>query len=224
MSTDHHHTQQHRQPDPAADRFSAGFWDAHYATKPRLWSGRPNRWLVTEAADLAPGRALDAGCGEGADAIWLAERGWQVTGTDVSQVALERARAAAEQAGVADRITFAVGDLRDDIPAEQAYDLVSVQYLHLPSAIRRPAYARLAAAVAPGGTVLLVGHHPRDLDGPMPRPQDRDLFADEQELAAALDERDWEVVVAQARPHPATHPDGHEVTVYDTVVTAHRRG
>lgn len=224
VSTHHQHTHHHPRPDPAADQFSAGFWDTHYATKTRLWSGRPNRWLVTEAADLTPGRALDAGCGEGADAIWLAERGWQVTGTDVSQVAVERARAAAEQAGVADRITFAVGDLRDDTPAEQAYDLVSAQYLHLPSAIRRPAYARLAAAVAPGGTVLLVGHHPRDLDGPMPRPQDPELFADEQELAAAFDERDWEVVVAQARPHPATHPDGHEVTVYDTVVTARRRG
>ena len=217
----------HGRPDPAADQFSAGFWDAHYATKHRLWSGDPNRWLVAEAAGLAPGRALDAGCGEGADALWLAERGWRVTGTDVSGVALERARAAAERAGAADRITFGPGDLRTDIPPAGAYDLVSAQYLHLPSAVRRPAYAALAAAVAPGGTLLLVGHHPRDLDGPMPRPQDRDLFADEEELTAALDgqnrETGWDVVAVEARPHPATHPDGHEVTVYDAVLVARRR-
>lgn len=230
-----HPQHHHGRPDPAADQFSAGFWDAHYATKHRLWSGNPNRWLVAEAAGLTPGRALDAGCGEGADALWLAERGWQVTGIDVSGVALERARAAAERAGTADRITFGLGDLRTAAPPVRAYDLVSAQYLHLPSAVRRPAYAALADAVAPGGTLLLVGHHPRDLDGPMPRPQDRDLFADEQELAAALDGRDreagadvgrdagWEVLVAEARPHPATHPDGHEVTVYDAVLAARRR-
>ena len=217
---EHHHG----RPDPAADQFSAGFWDAHYATKPQLWSGNPNRWLVTEASGLAPGRALDAGCGEGGDAIWLAGRGWQVTATDVSGVALERARDAAERGGASGRIAFEAGDLRTDVPPERAYDLVSAQYLHLPSAIRRPAYARLAAAVAPGGTLLLVGHHPRDLDGSMPRPQDPDLFADEKELAAALDGPDWEIEVAEARPHAATHPDGYEVTVHDAVVRARRRG
>ncbi|MBC3192047.1 class I SAM-dependent methyltransferase [Pseudonocardia sp. C8] len=223
MSTAPDHTHDHGTADPGADQFSAGFWDAHYATKPQLWSGNPNRWLVAEVSGLPPGRALDAGCGEGGDAIWLAGRGWQVTATDVSAVALDRAQAAATHAGVADRIAFAPGDLRTDAPAERAYDLVSAQYLHLPSAIRRPAYALLAGAVAPGGTLLLVGHHPRDLHGSMPRPRDPDLFADETELAADLDDRDWEVLVAQARPHPATHPDGGEVTVYDAVVRARRR-
>lgn len=209
---------------PDLDQWSAEFWDRHYGTRPQLWSGRPNRWLLTETADLPPGRALEAGCGEGADAIWLAGRGWTVTATDVSGVALDRARAAAEAAGAADRITFAAADLRTDVPDERAYDLVGAQFLHLPSALRRTAYARLADAVAPGGTLLIAAHHPADLDGEMPRPQDRDLFASEDELADGLDPADWEILVAEARPHPATHPDGHEVTVYDAVLRARRRG
>lgn len=225
--TEHTHhdpdTETDTETDAEPDQWSAPFWDAHYRTHPRLWSGNPNRWLVAEAADLPPGRALDAGCGEGADAIWLAARGWTVLGTDVSEVALERARTAAERAGVTDRVTLAAADLRTDPPVGGPYDLVSAQYLHLPSAVRRPAYAALADAVAPGGTLLLVAHHPSDLDGPMPRPQDRDLFADERELAADLDPARWEVLVAQARPHPATHPDGHTVTVHDSVVRARRR-
>ncbi|WP_344017527.1 FAD-dependent oxidoreductase [Pseudonocardia kongjuensis] len=213
----------HRHPDPAADQWSAAFWDAHYSTQEHLWSGNPNRWLVTDAAELEPGRALDAGCGEGGDAVWLAGRGWQVTATDVSTVAVDRTRAAATAAGVADRITLDVADLRTQQPPERAFDLVTAQYLHLPSALRRPAYARLAAAVAPGGTLLLVAHHPKDLDGPLRRPHDRDLFADEIELAADLDEAEWEVQAADARPHPVTHPDGYEVIAHDAVVRARRR-
>lgn len=213
-------TQHQHQHD--TDQWSAEFWDTHYATRDRIWSGRPNRWLVTDAADLTPGRALDAGCGEGADAVWLAERGWQVTANDVSTVALERARTEAERAGLGDRIEFGTADLRTFAPPARSFDLVSAQYLHLPSALRRTAYARLAEAVAPGGTLLIVAHHPLDLDGPMPRPHEPDLFPSEQDLAADLDPEAWEIV-AEARPHPATHPDGHQVTVYDAVLRARRR-
>ncbi|OSY41546.1 MULTISPECIES: bifunctional NAD(P)/FAD-dependent oxidoreductase/class I SAM-dependent methyltransferase [Pseudonocardia] len=217
------HQHQHQHRDAGVDMWSAGFWDAHYGTREHLWSGNPNRWLVTDAAELQPGRALDAGCGEGADAIWLAARGWQVTGTDVSQVALDRAGSAAREAGQADRIRLEAADLRGDELPERAFDLVTAQYLHLPAELRRTVYARLAEAVAPGGTLLLVAHHPKDLEGPLRRPHDRDLFADELELAAELDDAEWEVQVAQARPHPVPHPDGHEVTAYDTVVRARRR-
>ncbi|MEV1290860.1 FAD-dependent oxidoreductase [Pseudonocardia sp. NPDC049635] len=206
-----------------ADRWSAGFWDAHYATREQMWSGNPNRWLRAEAADLAPGRALDAGCGEGGDAIWLAGRGWQVRAVDVSTVAVERAREAATAAGVADRITTEVADLRTRALPERAFDLVTAQYLHLPSELRRPVYARLADAVAPGGTLLLVAHHPKDLEGSLRRPHDPDLFADEIELIADLDDAEWEVQVAQARPHPVTDQDRHEVTAHDAVVRARRR-
>ncbi|MEQ3549184.1 class I SAM-dependent methyltransferase [Pseudonocardia nematodicida] len=219
----HAHGPAHHHADPDADQHSAEFWDAAYSSRPQVWSGQPNRWLVTDAADLAPGRALDVGCGEGADAIWLAGRGWTVTASDVSGVALERARAGAEQAGVADRVLIRHGDLRTDVPDRAAYDLVTAQYLHLPSSIREVAYARLAEAVAPSGTLLIVAHHPRDLAGEMPRPHDPDLFPSEEELAGALDPEVWDVQVAEARPHQATHPDGHQVTVHDTVLRARRR-
>lgn len=130
-----------------------------------MWSGRPNPQLVAEAAELAPGRALDVGCGEGADAVWLAQRGWQVTAVDIADTALRRAAGHAAEAGadVADRITWTRADLREQPPAEGRYDLVSAQFMHLPGDTRRPLFARLAAAVTPGGTLLIVGHHPSDL-------------------------------------------------------------
>src|ERR1700741_4076142 len=120
--------------DHGPEMFDAAFWDARYSSAHALWSGNPNRQLVTEAAGLAPGTALDAGAGEGADAIWLAERGWQVTAVDVSGVALGRAADHAAKAGdeVAARIRWQREDLREWIPPERAYDLVTSQYLHLP--------------------------------------------------------------------------------------------
>lgn len=150
--------------DPGADRFGAerqaADWDARYGEKEdAIWSGRPNGRLVVEATPLTPGRALDVGCGEGADAIWLARQGWEVTAVDVSPLAVDRARAAAESGGVA--VDWVCGDaLAAPFPAG-AFDLVSLQYPALPKAAGDDALRGLLDAVRPGGLLLAVYH---DLD------------------------------------------------------------
>ncbi|MCP2291558.1 class I SAM-dependent methyltransferase [Nocardia amikacinitolerans] len=136
------------------------YWEDFYRERERAWTGKPNALLVREVADLAPGTALDLGCGEGGDALWLAERGWRVHAVDVSTIALARGAEHAAAAGVADRITWARHDLAHSFP-EGSYDLVSAQFLHSPVAENgeRDKILRHAAdAVAPGGTLLIVAH------------------------------------------------------------------
>jgi SAM-dependent methyltransferase len=115
------------------DRSTARYWDDFYAEKDAVWSGKPNDLLVRYAADLSPGTALDLGCGEGGDALWLADRGWQVTAVDVSEVALRRGAAHAADAGVESRITWQRHDLAESFP-DGTFDLVSAQFLHSPVA------------------------------------------------------------------------------------------
>ncbi|HEX5301992.1 MAG TPA: class I SAM-dependent methyltransferase, partial [Streptosporangiaceae bacterium] len=148
-----------------AIEFTQEFWDNRYRSAGQLWSGQPNAQFAAHAADLEPGEALDAGCGEGADAIWLARRGWSVTAVDVSAVALERAAAAAGAAGgdAAERISWRREDLLTWVPEPDRYDLVSAQFMHFPRAELTAFHQRLAAAVRPGGTLLLIAHHPDDL-------------------------------------------------------------
>ena len=131
-------------------------WDARYAERELLWSAAPNRFLVAEVEGLPPGRALDLACGEGRNAIWLAERGWKVTAVDFSRVAVERARRIAAERGV--EVDFLQADLLAYEPAGRAFDLVAVFYLQLPAPERAAVLAAAAAAVAPGGTLLVVGH------------------------------------------------------------------
>src|SRR6201999_233202 len=137
--------------------FDRGFWEELYGSQTSLWTGRPNPQLVTEAADLRPGRALDAGCGEGGDALWLAASGWQVTAVDFSATALARGAKEAAAQGLDERISWQQADLTSWSPEDQ-FDLVSAQFMHLPTPERTALFARLAAAVAPGGTLLIVGH------------------------------------------------------------------
>jgi 2-polyprenyl-6-methoxyphenol hydroxylase-like FAD-dependent oxidoreductase/SAM-dependent methyltransferase len=138
----------------------AAKWDARYSERDgAMWSGRPNGRLVAEVADLTPGRALDVGCGEGADAIWLARRGWTVTAIDISEVATSRAREAVELAGAA--VDWVCGDaLQTPFPA-RSFDLVSMQYPALPNAAGDAAVRALLDTVRPGGLLLAVYH---DLD------------------------------------------------------------
>ena len=138
----------------------AAEWDGRYREGDgAMWSGRPNGRLVAEVAALTPGRALDVGCGEGADAIWLARRGWMVTAIDISDVAVSRAREAAARAG--DAVDWVCGDaLQTSFPA-QSFDLVSLQYPALPKAAGEPAVRTLLDTVRAGGLLLAVYH---DLD------------------------------------------------------------
>jgi cyclopropane fatty-acyl-phospholipid synthase-like methyltransferase len=200
--------------------FDEAGWEERYRTKPAVWSGRPNPQLVAEAAGLAPGRALDVGCGEGADALWLAERGWRVTAADISTTALERAAAHAAAAQLADRIDWIHADLRQQPPAEGAYDLVSAQYMHLPGEARRNLFARLAAAVTPGGTLLIVGHHPSDLQTTAHRMHFPDMMFTAEEVAASLDPTVWEVLAAEARPRTTVDPQGRDILIHDAVLVA----
>ncbi len=137
--------------------------EQRYGSGKRVWSGKPNPQLVATVVDLPAGTALDVGSGEGADAIWLASRGWEVTGVDVSQAALDRAAGHASDAGV--QVTWRQADVTTWDPAPAQFDLVSAQYLHLSRPVREALHRRLAVAVRPGGTLLIVGRHPDDLAG-----------------------------------------------------------
>lgn len=206
-----------------AIEFTQEFWDHRYRSAGQLWSGQPNAQFAAHAADLEPGEALDAGCGEGADAIWLARRGWTVTAVDVSAVALERAAAAAGTAGgdVAGRIRWRREDLLTWVPEPDRYDLVSAQFMHFPGAELTAFHQRLAAAVRPGGTLLLIAHHPDDLHAA--RNGHPDLFWYAEDIAASLEPGQWEVRVAEASGRSAIDHDGQPVTVRDTVLRAARR-
>ncbi|MEN3356784.1 MAG: hypothetical protein V7637_766 [Mycobacteriales bacterium] len=212
-------------PDPEAVVFTQAFWDERYGSTDRVWSGQPNPHLVATATDLAPATALDVGSGEGADVIWLAGRGWQVTGVDVSAVALEHAAHRATEAGeqIADRITWQHADVMTWDPAPAQYDLVSAQFIHLPRAALESLHRRLAAAVRPGGTLLIVGHHPSDLETTMGRPNHPELMFTADQIAATLDPDDWPTIVAAAAPRQAVDPDGRSITIHDALLRAVRR-
>jgi SAM-dependent methyltransferase len=207
---------------PVDERFTAAYWDERYGSTERVWSGAPNPQLVAEVSDLCPGTVLDAGCGEGGDAHWLAARGWQVTALDVSSVALDRAAAHAP-ADAADRIRWQQADFTTWEPGGATFDLVNAQFLHFPSALRERVYARLADAVAPGGTLLIVAHDPSELHTGMGHDHPEDMFVTATQLAGGFDPARWEVLVAESRPRLARVPDGREVPVSDAVLRARRR-
>ncbi|MEO7261711.1 MAG: FAD-dependent oxidoreductase [Jatrophihabitantaceae bacterium] len=210
---------------PEPQLWDQAFWDERYRSHTSLWSHEPNRYLVSEASELKPGTALDVGCGEGADAIWLAGRGWQVSAVDLSSVALERAAANAAAAGeqIAQRIDWQQVDLAGWDPGRDRFDLVTTQYLHLPPGQREPLFQRLAAAVRPGGSLIIGAHHPSDLDTTIRRPKRPELYFTGDEIAATLDPALWQIVTNAAPERTATDSDGREVTIRDTVLRARRR-
>ncbi|MBB5868929.1 SAM-dependent methyltransferase [Allocatelliglobosispora scoriae] len=223
MTHQHGHHGQHAHDEQIV--YTQEFWDERYRSADRIWSGNPNPHLVTTVTGLTPGTALDVGCGEGADAIWLAAAGWQVTAFDVSAVALERAARQAVEAGTetADRITWQRTDLLTWEPGEEQYDLVSAQFIHLPQAELAKLHRQLAAAVRPGGTLLIVGHHPSDLETSMGRPRLPELMFTAEDAAVRLDQDEWKVVAADSRSRETVDPDGQPVTISDAVLHAVRR-
>lgn len=224
------------------------FWEQRYGESDRIWSGKVNRALCDVAAMLEPGRALDLGCGEGGDAVWLAEHGWTVTGVDLSPTAVSRGSAAAAERGVADRVTLVAADLttwtadraeQDREGEEPAYELVSASFLQSPVDLPREEVLRRAAGlVAPGGHLLLVahaapppwtrmghaGHEGHEEQGERDGAVDPRLFPtpDEEVAALALPSTDWDVRIAETRSRPATGPDGQEAVLEDSVVLVRR--
>ena len=143
-------------------------WNERYASRPLLWDVDPGPFLSGEVGDMAPGRALDLGAGEGRTTLWLADRGWTVTAVDFSDVAIERGRERAEVAGVGDSIEWVCADLSDYSPEGRTFDLVLSMFIHLPRPERRRVYGLAVGSLAPGGTILVVGYdtsHARDGQG-----------------------------------------------------------
>jgi SAM-dependent methyltransferase len=199
------------------------YWDARYAQSDRIWSGEPNTVLVAEITDLEPGRALDLGCGEGGDAIWLARQGWRVTATDVSRVVLDRAARYAAAAEVADRIDWQWHDLAVSFPAG-TFDLVSAHFLHSHLEMPREEILRTAAAaVAPGGVLLIVGH-----TGPPAWDHDHHPHVSFPTPGAVFDalhlpEGQWELQRIDEHERVQTGPDGQPTTRTDYTLRVRRR-
>jgi len=219
---DHREQERRGHAHPVYDR---DYWEDRYGQPGRAWSGRPNAALVAEATALTPGRALDVGSGEGGDALWLAARGWQVTGVDISQNALDKAAALAREREDVDpaRLTWQQADLTGWSPTRTSFDLVTAHFMHLPLVDRERLFPALADAVAPGGTLLVVGHDADALPGGAGRHGDPGMLFTVDEVVGRLSPDAWRVEVAEVRPRDMTGPDGDVWHVADVVVRATRR-
>jgi SAM-dependent methyltransferase len=192
-------------------------WDRRYVGSELLWSAKPNRFLVAEVSELAPGRALDLACGEGRNAVWLAERGWQVTGVDFSEVAIEKAVRLADACKVA--VEWLVADLlRFQVPSE-AFGLVLLFYLQLPARERQQIVRAAAEAVAPGGTFLLVAHDSRNLENGYGGPKEPAVLYTAEDVVADLN--GLEVERSELVERPVDAPEGERVAL-DALVRARR--
>lgn len=159
-------------------------WDRRYRGATHLWVERPNQLLVEEVSGVKPGRALDLGAGEGRNAVWLAEQGWQVTAVDFSRVALDRGQAAAERTGV--HVDWVQADLAAYAPAAGAFDLIVILYLHLPPDARRRVLEQAVTALRAGGRLLIVGHDLENLVAGHGGPQEPSLLYTPERIAAEL--------------------------------------
>lgn len=225
---DHQHGHGHDHGTPAAPAtedlshmFTEEFWDERYATSDRIWSGNPNARLVEEVADLTPGTAMDVGCGEGADVVWLADHGWRVTGVDVSGVAIERAAAHAAEAGVADRTSWQRADVFALDPLPTGVDLVAASYVHVPPDRFEAVYRHLAASVAVGGTLVVLAHHPDDHHTGLRNSDLSSLLFTPEAVTSLLDPGTWDVVTSRVVTREQVHEEKTHV-VSDTVVRAVR--
>jgi SAM-dependent methyltransferase len=193
-------------------------WDEAYASRELVWTAEANRFVVEELADLVPGRALDLGTGEGRNAIWLAERGWQVTAVDFSAVGLAKAAKLAEKRGVTG-VQWVEADLRVYRPGPAAYDLVLIAYIHLPPDEFGALLRTAASALVPGGTLLLVGHDVDNIAHGHGGPQDPRILHRAQDVVAGLPGLTIHRAEQALRQVPTS--EGERVAI-DTVVRAQR--
>ncbi len=194
-------------------------WDARYAETELMWSVEPNQFVANECADLPPGRALDLACGEGRNAIWLARQGWDVTASDFSAVALEKARRLAGDL----TLEWVVADATTWEP-DGPYDLAVLAYLQLPADERRAAVRHAFAALGPGGTFLLVAHDTANLTDGTGGPQDAAVLMTVDDVLDDLADQDLEVVRAERVTRPVTGADGTVRDALDALVRVRRRG
>lgn len=219
----------HQHDAPLATMAPVEFWEARYAESERIWTGRVNQVVADVAEELArdrePGRALDLGCGEGGDAVWLAQHGWTVTGVDLSATAVERGQQAAAEAGITpNRLTLVAADLATWDTTER-FDLVTCSFLHSwPVPIpRAEILTRATGFVAPGGHLLVTSH----AAGPPGADADvhtgHDFPTPASDLAdLALDPARWLVITNELRDRAATAPDGTAATLTDVVTLVRR--
>ena len=209
---------EHRRPAASIrPGFAREDWNERYARKELVWTAEPNRRFAAEVEGLESGRALDLACGEGRNAVWLAERGWRVTGVDFSDVALAKAAELAASRGV--DVDWVVADVLDHRPEARAFDLVAVLYLQLPRDELLHALETAAGAVAPGGTMLVLGHDTTNLTHGHGGPKDASVLYTAADVVPAL----GELVVERAEAVERTVPlaDGETVAI-DAFVRAHR--
>lgn len=194
-------------------------WNRKHGEAGQLFGVEPSRFLVAEVSSLEPGRALDLACGAGRNAVWLAERGWTVVGVDFADAALANGRALAAERGVA--IEWVQADLRDWRSEPRGFDLVAVLYLQLPAAERQWVLGRASEAVAPGGTLLVVGHDLQNLNGGHGGPKDPRVLLTPDDVSAELPGLEIEKAERVLRP---VETDGGEVHAIDALVRARRPG
>ncbi|MEV0305905.1 class I SAM-dependent methyltransferase [Streptomyces prasinus] len=201
---------------------AVAFWDGVYAARPAAGDPQPNARLTETVTGLPPGDALDLGCGDGGDALWLARLGWRVTGADISAVAVERLAALARSHGLGDRVTTVRADLRKSFPPS-GFDLICAHYLHTPFDLDRATVLRSAAhALRPDGRLLVVDHGSA---APWSWNQDPDIrYPSPREVAAGIDlaPETWTVERADAPRRIATGPDGRTAEVTDHVLLIRR--
>jgi SAM-dependent methyltransferase len=197
--------------------FAREDWNERYARKELVWTAEPNRLFAAEVGGLEPGRALDVACGEGRNAVWLAEHGWRVTGVDFSDVAIAKAGELAASRGV--NVEWVVADVLDHEPGRRDFDLVAVLYLQLPRDELARALRTAAEAVAPGGTLFVLGHDTTNLEHGHGGPKDASVLFTPEDVVAEL----GDLVVERAKKVRRTVAlEEGEATAIDALVRAHR--
>lgn len=194
-------------------------WDARYEGSELVWSAGPNTFVVERVAPFPSGRALDVACGEGRNALWLAEQGWDVVGIDFSEVGIAKARRIADHRGV--DVDWRVGDVTDPSAVTGAFDLVLVAYLQLPRPTLDAVLGHLTDRVAPGGHLLVIGHHADNLERGCGGPPDQGLLHDPDHIAALLAGAGL-VIVEASEVHRTVGTEEGERTAIDSLVLGRR--